>query len=126
MGTEWLEQAYLPLFEALSLADRLRTHIEVLKTLCIKHFEALGLQKVYLTGGGAHNQFLIETIQNAFVGKLIVPEPELIDFKEAIIFAFLGARHLRNETAQVSCTTTKAYSAKKLSPNRAKMVFLQR
>jgi anhydro-N-acetylmuramic acid kinase len=105
LGVEWLEQAYLPLFETLSLADRLRTHIEVLKTLCIKHFEALGLQKVYLTGGGAHNQFLIETIQNAFVGKLIVPEPALIDFKEAIIFAFLGARHLRNETTTLQAVT---------------------
>jgi anhydro-N-acetylmuramic acid kinase len=105
LGVEWLEQAYLPLFEALSLADRLRTHIEVLKTLCIKHFEVLGLQKVYLTGGGAHNQFLIETIQNAFVGKLIVPEPALIDFKEAIIFAFLGARHLRNETTTLQAVT---------------------
>jgi len=105
LGTEWLEQAYLPLFETLSLADRLRTHIEVLKTLCIKHFEVLGLQKVYLTGGGAHNQFLIETIQNAFVGQLVVPVPELIDFKEAIIFAFLGARHLRNETTTLQAVT---------------------
>ena len=105
LGTEWLEQAYLPLFETLSLADRLRTHIEVLKTLCIKHFEVLGLQKVYLTGGGAHNQFLIETIQNAFVGQLVVPVPALIDFKEAIIFAFLGARHLRNETTTLQAVT---------------------
>jgi anhydro-N-acetylmuramic acid kinase len=105
LGTEWLEQAYLPLFEALSLADRLRTHVEVLKTLCIKHFEALGLQKVYLTGGGAHNQFLIETIQSAFAGQLIVPVPELIDFKEAIIFAFLGARYLRNETTTLQAVT---------------------
>lgn len=105
LGTEWLEQAYLPLFEALSLADRLRTHAEVLKTLCIKHFEALGLQKVYLTGGGAHNQFLIETIQSAFAGQLIVPVPELIDFKEAIIFAFLGARYLRNETTTLQAVT---------------------
>jgi anhydro-N-acetylmuramic acid kinase len=105
LGTEWLEQAYLPLFETLSLADRLRTHVEVLKTLCIKHFEVLDLQKVYLTGGGAHNQFLIETIQNAFVGQLVVPVPELIDFKEAIIFAFLGARHLRNETTTLQAVT---------------------
>ena len=105
LGTEWLEQAYLPLFETLPLADRLRTHIEVLKTLCIKHFEALGLQKVYLTGGGAHNQFLTEVLQQAFEGELLVPESALIDYKEAIIFAFLGARFLRNETTTLKEVT---------------------
>lgn len=105
LGAEWLEQAYLPLFENLSLADRLRTHIEVLKTLCIQHFEMLNLQSIYLTGGGAHNQFLIETIQNEFTGQLIIPTPGLIDYKEAIIFAFLGARHLRNETTTLQAVT---------------------
>jgi anhydro-N-acetylmuramic acid kinase len=98
LGTEWLEQNYMPLFEALSLPDKLRTHIEILNNLCIKHFETLQLQKVYITGGGAHNQFLIETLQKSFLGKLIMPEPTLIDYKEALIFAFLGARYLRNET----------------------------
>jgi anhydro-N-acetylmuramic acid kinase len=105
LGTEWLDQAYLPLFEDLSLADRLRTHVEVLKNLCIKHFEVLGLQKVYLTGGGAHHQFLVELLQKSFRGELILPEPALIDYKEALIFAFLGARYLRNETTTLSEVT---------------------
>lgn len=110
LGTEWLDKNYLPLFEALSLPDKLRTHIEVLKTLCIREFERLDLKTVYITGGGAHNQFLIETLQKSFLGKLIIPEPALIDYKEALIFAFLGARYLRNETTTL-CEVTGAKEA---------------
>ena len=98
LGTEWLDKNYISLFAALSLPDKLRTHIEVLITLCIRAFERLDLKSVYVTGGGAHNQFLIQTLQNSFTGDLIIPEPALIDYKEALIFAFLGARYLRNET----------------------------
>lgn len=98
LGTEWLDNNYMSLFEALSLPDKLRTHIEVLKTLSIREFERLDLKTVYVTGGGAHNQFLTQTLQKSFAGELITPEPALIDYKEALIFAFLGARFLRNET----------------------------
>jgi len=110
LGTEWLDKNYLPLFEVLALPDKLRTHIEVLKTLCIREFERLDLKTVYVTGGGAHNQFLIEALQQSFSGKLIIPEPALIDYKEALIFAFLGARYLRNETTTL-CEVTGAKEA---------------
>ncbi|MEY4991347.1 MAG: hypothetical protein RI948_213 [Bacteroidota bacterium] len=105
LGTEWLEQQYLPLFETLTLPDKMRTHIDILNKLCIKYFELLQLQKVYITGGGAHNDFLIETLQKSFQGKLLIPEPALIDYKEAVIFAFLGARYLRKETTTLKEVT---------------------
>jgi anhydro-N-acetylmuramic acid kinase len=52
------------------------------------------LKSVLVTGGGAKNGFLTERIQHYFKGELILPEQQIIDFKEAIVFAYLGALYL--------------------------------
>lgn len=105
LGTEWLDQCYMPLFEHLSIPDRLRTHLEILSKLCCTQLQQLHINKVLVTGGGAHNGFLIEILQNLYSGELIVPDSTLINFKEALIFAFLGARYLRNETTTLKEVT---------------------
>ena len=110
LGTEWLESVYLPYFENCSTNDKLRTHLEVLKTLCLREFERLELKSIFITGGGALNNYFIELISKEFTGKLIIPQAEIINFKEALIFAFLGARFLRNETTTL-CAVTGASQA---------------
>ena len=105
LGTEWLESTYMPCFENDSIPNKLRTHLEVLKTLCIRAFEHLGIKSVYVTGGGAFNDYFIELLSAEFKGKLIIPDADIINYKEAIIFAFLGARFLRNETTTLSAVT---------------------
>jgi anhydro-N-acetylmuramic acid kinase len=105
LGTEWLTQSYLPHFEKLTLPNKLRTHLEVLKTLCIQEFKAMKLKRVLITGGGAHHQFFIELLKEAYPGEILLPSKEIIDFKEALIFAFLGARFLRNETTTLAEVT---------------------
>lgn len=110
LGTEWLEAYYMPLFEELTLAEQLRTHLEVLKTLCIQEFKRLELKRIYLTGGGAFNVFFIELLKNEFAGELILPSEAIINYKEAIIFAFLGARFLRNEPTTISSVTGAAHA----------------
>lgn len=49
------------------------------------------------TGGGAKNRFLLELINGKSKFEFIVPNQELIDFKEAIIFAFLGVKMVFGE-----------------------------
>lgn len=110
LGTEWLEAHYIPSFEKLNVADKLRTHLEVLKTLCVQEFERLELKRIYVTGGGAFNAFFIELLRNAYTGELVIPKEAIINYKEAIIFAFLGARFLRNEPTTIA-TVTGAASA---------------
>lgn len=105
LGTEWLESTYIPFFNTCSIPDKLRTHLEVLKILCIRAFEHLDLQSVYVTGGGAFNNYFIELLSADFKGKLIIPNADIINYKEALIFAFLGARFLRNETTTISSVT---------------------
>ena len=105
LGTEWLELNYLPLFNGCSLPDKLRTHLELLQILCNQEFQRLNLKSVYTTGGGAFNTFLIDLIRKEFKGELIVPDAALINYKEALIFAFLGARFLRNESTTIAAVT---------------------
>ncbi len=48
-------------------------------------------KQLLITGGGAYNHFLIETLKQQNPNwKIILPLKEIIEFKEAIIFAFLG------------------------------------
>jgi anhydro-N-acetylmuramic acid kinase len=53
-----------------------------------------------VTGGGAHNPLLMERITACSKAEVIIPQNEIIDFKEALIFAFLGV--LANEH-QINC-----------------------
>lgn len=106
LGTEWLEKQFLPLIpKELSPEKKIRT---ITKHIAIQISAVLNdrkLNSVFITGGGAHNNFLIECLKQHFSGNIIVPESKLIDFKEAIVFAFLGARYLRNEETTISSVT---------------------
>ena len=61
--------------------------------------------KILTTGGGAFNKFLISRIKHYNQNKIIIPDKEIIEFKEAMIFAFLGVLKLRNEVNCLSSVT---------------------
>jgi anhydro-N-acetylmuramic acid kinase len=63
--------------------------------------------KVLLTGGGAFNDFLIERLQAKLDEnyKLMVADPKIVNYKEALIFAFLGVLNVRNEFNTLSSVT---------------------
>jgi len=45
---------------------------------------------VLVTGGGAHNNFLMAAISQELSQEIVIPNSTIIDFKEALIFAFMG------------------------------------
>lgn len=99
LGIEWFESAFLPIIEKedCSLIDLLRTayeHIAVQIGNVIKGSEK---HTVLVTGGGAHNTFLVERIRQNSPVQFIIPDDEIIDYKESLIFAFLGVLRDRNE-----------------------------
>lgn len=55
-----------------------------------------GNSKVLLTGGGALNTHLVNRITELTSAQIIVPSKEIIEFKEAIIFGFLGVLKMEN------------------------------
>ncbi|MFM2226035.1 MAG: hypothetical protein RJA07_2237 [Bacteroidota bacterium] len=54
-------------------------------------------KKCLITGGGAFNLCLINELQKNKNWQFIIPDKNLIAFKEALIFAFLGTLRWRNE-----------------------------
>lgn len=62
--------------------------------------------RMLITGGGAYNLYLIDRIQAALPEvEIVVPESKIIEFKEALIFAFLGVLRLRGENNVLSSVT---------------------
>jgi anhydro-N-acetylmuramic acid kinase len=99
LGREWFETDFLPLIYSfqLSPADVLRTLYEHVSDQLSQAVDQYPKGQILITGGGAHNVFLIELFSEKTKHKTILPSEQIIDFKEAIIFAFLGVLRLRNE-----------------------------
>ena len=91
LGREWVEERVFPVLGSsqLSVEDQLCTYTEHLVHQLGKFIDRK--QKVLITGGGAYNKYLIERFKNQMSEvNLHLPKNEIIAFKEAIIFAFLG------------------------------------
>ena len=96
LGTEWLEESFMPLLHSSNCKkeDLLRTITEHISFQISKTLNENNLQSLYITGGGAKNDFLIYCLRKYYAGQLIIPSEQLIDCKEALIFALLGAMYL--------------------------------
>jgi len=98
LGREWVEKEIFPILENAdcSVEQKIATfseHIaQQISYTLHKNFAFFGTQKLLVTGGGAYNQFIISKMQKYTKNNLeiIVPTNEIINFKEALIFAFLG------------------------------------
>lgn len=103
LGREWVEANVFPLLDGcgLSLEDILRTYYEH----CAVQLSKVTVpgRSLLVTGGGAYNKFLIERMRELSGCKIVVPEPAIVEFKEALIFAFLGVLYMTN---QVSCLSS--------------------
>lgn len=107
LGYEFVKSILLPLIDSfeLSIEGKLRTYVEhvsiqISKSLPIKY------GKMLITGGGAYNSFLIERLCLSLPQiDMIIPDSQIIEFKEALIFAFLGVLRHRNEINVLSSVT---------------------
>jgi len=62
-------------------------------------------KKILFTGGGTLNNFLIDRIKSFTKNEVIVPDSKIINFKEAVIFAFLGILRLQQTPNCLSSVT---------------------
>ncbi len=93
----------------ISIADKLATATEHVAQQ-IGHNLNLFYQKnrkqtCLVSGGGALNEFLMERIKHYSSIEIVLADEQLIQFKEALIFAFLGVLRWRNEINVLSSVT---------------------
>lgn len=100
LGKEWFDTIFRPCLDESksSIEDKLRTLTEHIAIQLAAASHGKDGKKMLVTGGGAHNIYLIERLSKLGNKKIIVPDAQTIDFKEAIIFAFLGVLRMRGET----------------------------
>ena len=116
LGTEWFEAAVLPLLvrEDISVADKLHTygvHLAGQVARALRAHRGQGGAMV-VTGGGARNKFLRKELIKALKPSGIVlaeVDNAVIDFKEALIFAFLGLHTLLGRPNVLGSVTGAAY-----------------
>ena len=121
LGLEWVDLNIFPLIDSfkLKIEDILRTFVEHV-AFQISRILVENKKKVLVTGGGAFNDFLMKRIQDLSEAKIIIPENEIIEFKEALIFGLLGVLKDRSEINCLKSVTgaTKNHSSGKiLMPN---------
>ena len=112
LGREDVEAVFLPILEEEgdSIENTLATLIDhyafqISKT-CL-NFCQKPMSRLLITGGGAYNNYFIEKLSRQLGNKVvpIVPDSKIVEFKEALIFAFLGVLKLRNEVNSLASVT---------------------
>jgi anhydro-N-acetylmuramic acid kinase len=98
LGIEWISENIVPILSSstISTFDKLRTFVEHIAIQISNNLNTTN-KTVLLTGGGTFNSYLVKRITAKTNNKIIIPSNQIIDFKEALIFAFLGVLRLRNE-----------------------------
>ncbi len=110
IGYEWFTQEVKPLFDSspLAIEDLLHTaciHIAYQLVKTIKEYHTAESSKLLVTGGGAYNDYLIELMRKGLGPsvEVVLPDKELISYKEALIFGFMG---LLKELNQNNCLSS--------------------
>jgi len=107
LGREWFENEVLTLINKfeIKIEDLLATAVEHIADIISNELNEKKLTNVLVTGGGAFNHFLIERTQSKTSCELVIPSTEIINFKEALIFAFLGYLRLNNQVNTLASVT---------------------
>ncbi len=112
LGYEWFTENIVPIIERTndSVNNLLYTctaHIAQQIAANIKMISSQPNNQLLVTGGGAKNGFLLQKLQENLKNnaKIIVPSEELIDFKEALIFALMGVLRIENQVNVLASVT---------------------
>jgi anhydro-N-acetylmuramic acid kinase len=118
LGLEWVKETIFPLI------DDFETDASIILRTFVEHI-AVQISRVIfknnsvlITGGGAFNSFLMDRIDIISQTKVLLPKKEIVDYKEAVIFAFLGLLRIDN---QVNCLSSVTGAQKDHSSG---MIFL--
>lgn len=97
LGYEFILETIFPIIDKYNLEtkDILRTFVEHIAIQIAKKIDSNPSKIMLIAGGGAYNGFLIEKLSSYTKTQLTIPDDEIINYKEALVFALLG--YLKNE-----------------------------
>ncbi len=103
--------------QQIDAADALRTYVEHIAHQVLESVKALSGDeqgqylnnyKLLITGGGALNKFLVEILEKKLAAinvDVLLPEIEVINYKEGLIMALLGVLRWREENTVLASVT---------------------
>jgi anhydro-N-acetylmuramic acid kinase len=110
LANEWGTDVVYPLIQSakLSSADASYTYCKHIAHTLAEALHTAAPGTLFVSGGGAHHLFLMQCIREALQAKQIevmAAEKELIDSKEALVMALMGALRWREEVNVVAQTS---------------------
>lgn len=116
LGGGWVRKVLMPIFRhyRIPTEDKLHTYVEHVAgqihrdiAQCCDDFDmgAPDQQRVLVSGGGVFNDYLMERLKDLAEAEVIVPDRNLVKFKEALIIGLLGVLRLRGENNVLSDVT---------------------
>lgn len=112
IGFEWFVEKVVPIVDSNedSMENLLHTAVYHICEQVALQVQQQAIKKentLLVTGGGALNSFLIETLQEKLGAtiKMETPSKTLIEFKEALVFALMGVLRLEQEINCLSSVT---------------------
>lgn len=107
LGIEWVNAEVFPVLSKYqdNIPSVLRTFVEHIAIQLSENLADDPSSEVLVTGGGCFNSFLMDQLQKKTKCRITIPSAEIINYKEALIFAFLGVLKLRGEVNVLSSVT---------------------
>lgn len=104
LGKEYFDQTYIKTLNntTINTEDQLNTFGKHLAFQISKHLKN---GTCLVTGGGSYNHFWMEEIRTRSSAEIITPSSMVINFKEALIFAFLGLLRLEKQNNTLQSVT---------------------
>jgi anhydro-N-acetylmuramic acid kinase len=99
LGREWFREQFEPLIARgrINDTDLMATVVEHAAVQLAGAIRHSGAGRVLVTGGGALNNTLVERLKEHANARVHIPDPPLVQYKEALVFGFLGMLRILGE-----------------------------
>lgn len=100
LGQEWVEKELWPIIDKYNsepVEKIAHTYYQHVKDVMVNEFKSLGDGEVLFTGGGVYNSYLMDLLKDNLTQNVHIPNKNLIEYKEALVFALLGALRIENK-----------------------------
>ncbi len=107
LGEEWVKCNMWPVLDNSdkSINDVLNTYYHHVVMQIHNVVENEKGNKILVTGGGAYNKYLVKLLKKHISKEVTIPSKSIIEYKEALIFAFLGLRRIIGLENTISSVT---------------------